>query len=558
MTQQQPPQKKYLVTRPEGAPPLKECLTAACEGNRKHGDLLYFFLDYGAFIAEHTGQNPDEVDFIRLTSLSLDKIAKGAGASKVSLSKWIPELKKLGYIIPDGYHQQYDVYFRKIQKALVNPPEKVTHPPRGVHAKNKELTFEQAPSSEELTLGYKNKLSEIKELTLGMVKVNSLISDLHSEILYLNSLLSHERACREALEAKVEALYTNRDTFINTNEEREEGNIHESSPATDPPPLSSSFDISQFETQGGVTLPPSNVGVLLPLQQGEISTTASGGTQLITPATEAEQSFSTVSHDVQVKEFSPLQTAQQSVAQNATDRDQTIPRLNKDGDVTQGNDDVCQEVPGCKEAPKAASGTFDTDSLSQFADFEERKAMLSKWERSHLDRAPSLDVQVVALDWRALSGGKISATVMLHAATLVQKNIQAGQLADCRQWLLDNDKSSYFERIPMALGHIVNGIDEWRSRASLVPKNENYGMPLAERDALIRSIESYDPDLIVLGEEENGLWYLAIPMSDSANIPLNNREDWGRVPDELLVIASTYGRAHWAKQEVETREPAYV
>lgn len=309
MTQQQP-QKKYLVTRPEGAPPLKECLVSACEGNRKIGDLLYFFLDHGAFVAEHTGQNPDELDFIRLTSLPLDKIAKSVGTSKMSLSKWIPKLKELGYIIPDGYHQQYDIYFRNVQKALSNPPAKVSRPARGVHAKNKE--------SEESTLGYKNKASEIKnkaseieESTLEMLKVESLILNLNSKILYLESLLSRERACREALEAKVEALYTIIDTFTDT--DKESMHTDESSaPQDDSANASSLTHTSSQEIIAEKGEPPPSVKGEPPLQSGE------QGSATVPKVTTAEPTQLSLDVAPQDATDCPIATVSKTIEQTVT------------------------------------------------------------------------------------------------------------------------------------------------------------------------------------------------------------------------------------------------
>jgi hypothetical protein len=254
-----------------------------------------------------------------------------------------------------------------------------------------------------------------------------------------------------------------------------------------------------------------------------------------------------------------LQTVQQDIAQNGTKEGQMIQHLDNGVDDS-GYTDECQDVPGSLKAPSGVAGTSDIDALSLSPDLEERKSMLSKWERMRLDQALDPAVQVVALDWRYLSGGKITATVMQHAETLVrEKHVQAGEIEGCKRWLLDNDKKGYFTQIPMGLGHIVNDIGKWRSSTSEPPKNEDSSLRMTrqERDEFSQELlEWYPYELVLYNEERDGIPYIIVARDDLEEFDLYvySIADWNNLGEERIQSARAYGRQYWQKHLVPQEE----
>lgn len=237
MTQQS---VKWLITVPEGGPSFNERLTIACGGNERMGSLLYFFLGRGAYVVGQKGLKPDEIEYVRL-SLSHDQIMEGLkslqrSASKPSIVTWMRKLNQLGYVISDGYHQQYDIYFHKIAKGITNPPPREVAL-RGRHATKKkiqDLTLDSETScspdlnlsvdSKDLTLDYTNKIQdltlEIQDLSLKVedltlenkdlrgeiLNLKSQMLDFKSEILKVKSLISQESASDVPSEVESDAI----------------------------------------------------------------------------------------------------------------------------------------------------------------------------------------------------------------------------------------------------------------------------------------------------------------------------------------------------------------
>lgn len=267
-------QLTWLVKVSEGES-FNQFLTLACRGNDKVATLLNVLLFEGAIVANRQSLVLDQIEYVRLHLENRD-IVKGLDrlhrhASVPTIINWMKKLAEWGYIKADGYRHQYDLYFHKIAQAFQTPPPKEVHPPRGRHAHKRrieDLTFENGETSEDLnfdrkdlTFDYMNrtKNGQVETLILceEMLKLQSTMKEFKSEIKKLKSDLSHERACRQALEAKVEALYNLLDinTDINLNERNED--------STPSPPNSfdSSRNLNPVATQGDTVIQSPSVEV---------------------------------------------------------------------------------------------------------------------------------------------------------------------------------------------------------------------------------------------------------------------------------------------------------
>lgn len=218
----------WLITAPEGGPSFNDLLVTACRGNNPIAALLNVFLFEAAKEVRRRHIKKEEVEFIRVT-ITLDGIIKDIHALHQSVCKktLIARIKKLQFwefIQADGYRHRYDIYFRKIADAFINPPPKEQPKPRGRHAHRlqnstsspeQDCTFEHSHETTicaevpdgETTILLEKALSEIEMLRGEIVVLQQQLVKLQQEMVNLQSVQSSERASLEAMEAKYRDLY---------------------------------------------------------------------------------------------------------------------------------------------------------------------------------------------------------------------------------------------------------------------------------------------------------------------------------------------------------------
>jgi hypothetical protein len=141
------------------------------------------------------------------------------------------KLQSWQFLQCDAHRQTYKVYFRNIQNAMDNPPPSEKAKPRGIHARKLTQQSEEQSEDGKSTISSKSTVStqkdkkrivlleqEVVNLQSQLVNLQSEMVKIQDQMVNLQSSESHERACRAALEAKIEALYnTNILSNIDTN-----------------------------------------------------------------------------------------------------------------------------------------------------------------------------------------------------------------------------------------------------------------------------------------------------------------------------------------------------
>jgi hypothetical protein len=223
---QQAEQKKHeidwLVSAPEGtnAPSFMSLLASACRGNTDIASVLNYFLYAAALQAKK-----DSIDKTTIQSIvvrcSLDDITTGIlrvnrgtrkPFCKKTLIKYIAKLQSWEIIQSNGYKRLYEVNITKVNDLIKNPPEAEKPKPRGKAA--------HTSTDCKNTISHKNiipterggeELDSLREKVVSLqseiVSLQSQIVSLQSIVVSLQSVQSSEAASREALEAKVDALY---------------------------------------------------------------------------------------------------------------------------------------------------------------------------------------------------------------------------------------------------------------------------------------------------------------------------------------------------------------
>jgi hypothetical protein len=247
---------EWLVSVPDGKT-FTAVLTAACKGNVNLANLLNYLLFEAAREAKKQGIKKNDAEYIEIKRKQ-DTIIQGLSKHNKTLSKRTLHMRMLNltsltYISADTYHHTYRVYHHIIEKAFQSPPEVEKAKPRGRHAASKassdemeDVTFNSkftSSSKDEIIKALLDEVNALKE------KVNTLeaasqanasdeqnvkfnislkndileqkLEDMEAKMLNLTFQLSSERACREALEAKIVSLYSIRysnDTDNSSNE----------------------------------------------------------------------------------------------------------------------------------------------------------------------------------------------------------------------------------------------------------------------------------------------------------------------------------------------------
>lgn len=210
------PPVKWIVPLPENDPYGKKSFTNACRGNSDLGEVLNYFL-YAASKEVEQDKSLDTSTGSITVDRMLDTISKYLKVSKKTAIARIQKLAGWEFITPHGYHHRYDVHFKKIEVAIINPPEVEKPKLRGRHAvKTTILTIPTILEGKEhqdckdlpdLPDGRIVVLeTQIVNLQSQIVNLTAWIVNLQSQIVKLQSLQSSESTSQEAGEAQIDPL----------------------------------------------------------------------------------------------------------------------------------------------------------------------------------------------------------------------------------------------------------------------------------------------------------------------------------------------------------------
>jgi hypothetical protein len=591
----------WLITAPEGES-FSQNLTVACRGNDRISGLLNALLYEAAIVVKNLKLNPKELEFVRM-NLNLDKLIGGLkrlnrSASKQTIIEWRKKFEEWGFLQFDGHRQQYDLYFHKIEDAIKQrPPKEAT--PRGRHApkKKRDSSVESTDSTldngeiqastirdssvegRDSSFDFETEIQAWRDKTL---KLESHISKVESEMSKLESLYSHEVACREALEGKVEALYNLVNNLNNII-------LNEKKGGNDDPPISSNGEDSFIHSSDmnlnlspkggspasdrGGSFPPSNLATELPKADNSLTNvgqfpdgTLNLDTQPFLPdpvegcASPPPQSVDNDLANAPAGEngaknsaltFAPQHNSLQQANQNVAEPLDTMLQTPPQPVMPNATFPIVLQTDAGASSPASPNSSNSNsveppDNDAPSLDMGGYKKDYDQGDSDHDDCNQVVVTQEILLGWITKAGVALGLPASCDKAVKVLL-----PLVKCEQTVIDLIKiereihpKGVIYVSNLAKPAVTNALEESRQSQPLSDEiPAHMGMSRAEFDEVGTDIQSVGLYLLYGQSEGTGRYFIGIADSDTTQIDINRPNDWWHLSMDALQRALNYAQA---------------